>query len=318
MPVILPFRAFHSSSSAFYVPGEEPPLSLGDAPLVQDGQPALFLYHQRFRFPGESSESFRHGVMGLLNRAEATVFPHEETFPDRVSACADMLQSAGSDPDSDPDSDPGSLWLWCDDAEGRLAPLLTVSEAADIEATDRFGCLHQIWRVADPRRIRDLQSSLDAKSLFLADGHHRFAAGWNLATIQLRSNALRSLPSHRLVIAAGNLQLPATQPVEKIERYLASAPAGYWRAVVVTRSPVFRGVEVSHDISMKSLIGDATIQPIREIPQAIAAVQSGRAQMALLVPAFSIEQNARRGILLPPKSTDFFPKLAAGLILHRH
>ena len=54
---------------------------------------------------------------------------------------------------------------------------------------------------------------------------------------------------------------------------------------------------------------------------AAEAVASGRAQMALLVEGLSldeIEVHARSGIFLPPKSTDFYPKLAAGMVMYRH
>jgi uncharacterized protein (DUF1015 family) len=210
-----------------YVPGEESPRSFGGASLIQDADPALFIYHQRFRFPGDTRDSIRAGIMGLLNRSDATVFTHEETCPERVSACVAAIHSV--------ETDPGSLWLWCGDPRGLLAPLLEPAESVSIEATDRFGCLHQIWRVGDSGRIQFLQRALESQSLFLADGHHRYAAGWNLATIQIRTPALRTRPH------------PHSLP----------------------------------DID-------------------------------------TIERNARAGILLPPKSTNFYPKLITGLVMHRH
>ncbi|MES1260933.1 MAG: hypothetical protein ABUS49_04285, partial [Acidobacteriota bacterium] len=85
------------------MPGQEMPRSSGGEPLIQDAEPSLVLYRQRFRFPGESAESVREGIMGLLNRAEATVFPHEQVVAGRVAACARMLGETRSDP--------GSLWL---------------------------------------------------------------------------------------------------------------------------------------------------------------------------------------------------------------
>jgi uncharacterized protein (DUF1015 family) len=210
-----------------YVPGEESPRSFGSTAMINDSDPALFLYHQRFRFPGDTRESIRAGITGLLNRRDAIVFTHEETCPDRVSACAAAMHSA--------ETDPGSLWLWCGDLQGLLRPLLEPEESAFIELKDRFGCLHQVWRVGDPWRIHLVQHALASQPLFLADGHHRYAAGWNLATIQIRTPALCTRPGPR---------------------------------------------------------------PLPDID--------------------TIECNARAGILLPPRSTDFYPKLVAGLVMHRH
>ena len=309
--VLLPFRAFRSSPLYHYIPGEEMPPARGGVEYLQDDTPALFLYRQRFRFPGDSEVSVREGVTGVLD-AGTVVLPHEETSVDRVADCARMLASA--------ESDPGSLWLWCNDANALLSPLLDTTGEAEIQVTDRFGCLHQMWAVTDAGRIRNIQCALKGRPLFLADGHHRFAAGWNLATIQIRSHALRSLPSHRLVIAAGEMSLPGGVPVHDVAGYLSSAAAGRHRCVIVRRGPVFEGIEIACEVQVERLLPGATVQPIREMAEAVEAVQSGLAQMALLGTPVLVEQiegDARRGILLPPKSTDFYPKLVAGLISYR-
>jgi uncharacterized protein (DUF1015 family) len=226
--VLLPFRAFRSPTPMTYIPGEEPQPSNVRVNYIQDTEPALFIYRQRFRFPGAEEDSVRDGVMGLLDRAETTVHPHEETIPSLVGACILTIDS--------PSGDLGSLWLWCNDANASLEPLLQMQHPPKYQMTDRFGCQHQIWPVKSAEHIRDIQAALDAKPIFIADGHHRFAAGWNLATIQIRGSALR-----------------------------------------------FR----DHS-SLSS---------------------------ALLIE--QIESNARDGILLPPKSTDFYPKLLAGLVVYR-
>jgi uncharacterized protein (DUF1015 family) len=226
--VLLPFRAFRSPTPVTYIPGEDSQPSNVRVNYVQDAEPALFIYRQRFRFPGDEEDSVRDGVMGLLDRAEATVHPHEETIPSLVDACTLTIDSLTDDV--------GSLWLWCNDAKPSLAPLLHRRQPPEHEMTDRFGCRHQIWPVTSPGHICGIQTALDAKPIFLADGHHRFAAGWNLATIQIRSSALR-FRDHTLLSSA----------------------------LLIER----------------------------------------------------IESNARGGILLPPKSTDFYPKLLAGLVVYR-
>jgi uncharacterized protein (DUF1015 family) len=226
--VLLPFRAFRSPTPVTYIPGEDSPASNIHADCVQDAEPTLFIYRQRFRFPGDEGDSIRDGVMGLLDRTEATVHPHEETIPSLVDACALTIDSLTDDL--------GSLWFWCNDSNASLSPLLQMQQPPEYQMTDRFGCQHQIWPVTSPGHICNIQAALDAKPLFLADGHHRFAAGWNLATIQIRSGALR-----------------------------------------------FRD-----HTSLSS---------------------------ALLIE--QIETNALGGILLHPKITDFYPKLLAGLVVHR-
>jgi uncharacterized protein (DUF1015 family) len=312
VPVLLPFQAFRSSNPTVHIPGEEPQPIAEKAEYCQDAEPALFHYRQTFRFPGDTADSVRDGIMGLLDRTAANVFPHEETDQDRVYGCMRMLESSGEDP--------GSLWLWCDDSDAALMALLETTSPPEIEIEDRFGCLHQIRTLADVDHIRAIQSALCGKRLFLADGHHRFAAGWNLATIQIRSQALRTLASHRVVFDATDVCLPASQPLVDIDSYLATQAPGCFRCIVVTSGPVFRGIEVPSGVHMQRWLHNASVQPVRERSEAIRAVGSGKATMALLLQPFTLEQierDAGRGILLPPKSTDFYPKLAAGLIVHR-
>ena len=58
----------------------------------------------------------------------------------------------------------------------------------------------------------------------------------------------------------------------------------------------------------------------READAAIAAVESGRAQMCCLlnsIPVARVAEIALAGEVLPQKSTDFYPKLLSGLTLYR-
>ncbi len=153
---------------------------------------------------------------------------------------------------------------------------------------------------------------LEGRELFLADGHHRFAAGHNFAMIQARDSSLRSLPSHRLVVQRRGLELPETSEVEDIDTFLSDTPKDRWRGVVLERGREPRGIDISRLFPLVDLFRDAVVEPTREIPLAIAAVESGEVEMAILVAAYTVEQiedYARRGVLLPPKSTDFYPKL---------
>ena len=327
MPALLPFRSVTYSGRAgalrdlIYVPGEEPVPAIDQSLLIEDARPALFLYRQRFRFPGETEESVRVGVMGLLDPHEpALIFPHEETYPERVAACADELHTTGLHR--------SSLFLWSDDAEGAIAPLLKTDAPALMEATDRLGCLHRIWRIADPVLIDKLQAALHPKPLFLADGHHRLAANWKLATIQVRTAALQTLAVHRLLLENDSLTLPETKPIDDVASYWATTPPGFVRFGMVVPGTQLLGFELpcpdgepNISILQSRILHAVRTRPVRGIARAVEAVRTGQAHMAFLLEPLSvraIEEDARRGILLPPKSTDFYPKLAAGLVMQRH
>jgi uncharacterized protein (DUF1015 family) len=307
VPALLPFRAFTDpEQSSIYIPGEEPMRPLRLEALVQDAEPALFIYRQTF------DHSVREGVIGVLDRAGAgPVYPHEGTLPDKLAACTEALRAGRTDP--------GSLWLWTHDEGNRLAELLRTNGPATFQVQDRFGCLHQIWRKSEPIWIEAVQQVLENKELFLADGHHRYAAGWNLATIQVRSEALRSLPSHRLILENGFV-LRGAEPIEDLATYRAGTPPGCARLGLFCNGGKLLGIEVPWEMRHHVLKG-VRVEPIRSEEAAMQAVESGRAEMALLVQELSldeIEAHARSGSFLPPKSTDFFPKLAAGIVMYRH
>ena len=330
MPALLPFRAlFYSDRDVnpfLYLPGEQaaPVIQpgqidelLAQGALQQDRDPALFLYRQSFRFPDSQEEWTRTGVMGVPGD-RSNIYAHEQVFETGIEACRQELHNTGACV--------SSLFLWCNDRDGRLAQLLKTDAAPSLEYVDSYGCRHEFWRIADPAWIADVQAALAGQPLFLADGHHRFAANWPLATIQVRSAALQTFAAHRLVLEARDIELPETQAVDDFCSYWKETPPGKVRFGVLL--PELRGFELPSKAAERNIsvlhrlvLRDAVVKPVRDLTKAADAVRNGHARMALLLAPLlldDIEADALRGILLPPKSTDFFPKLVAGMVMCRH
>jgi uncharacterized protein (DUF1015 family) len=330
MPALLPFQAlFYPDTAAnpfLYLPGEQaaPVIQAGQiekllaqGALREDCEPALFLYRQCFYFPRLQQEWTRTGVMGIPGDP-SNVYAHEQVFEAGIEACREELGSAGACV--------SSLFLWCNDREGTLALLFKTEAAPLFEYVDTFGCRHQFWRMADPAWISAVQEALAGQPLFLADGHHRFAANWQLATIQIRGAALQTFAAHRLVLEARSMERPETQPLDDLQAYWEKTPPGRVRFGVLL--PELHGFELAcaadeRNVSVvhRLVLRDAVVKPVRDAAQAANTVRSGDARMALLMEPLrisDIEADARRGIRLPPKSTDFFPKLVAGMVMYRH
>lgn len=87
--------------------------------------------------------------------------------------------------------------------------------------------------------------------------------------------------------------------------------------VVLLHRLIFeKGLGITADAVSK----ESHISYEREMENAVAAVDSGKAQMAFLLNAVSVEQTvsmALSGEVLPQKSTDFYPKLLSGLTIYR-
>jgi uncharacterized protein (DUF1015 family) len=79
-------------------------------------------------------------------------------------------------------------------------------------------------------------------------------------------------------------------------------------------------IEQALGITPNEVSGEKRVGYERELESALAAVDAGRAQLALLLNPARIDlvaQAAFEGRVLPEKSTDFYPKLLSGLVLYR-
>ena len=347
MPALSPFRALHYSRCAgplpelISVPGERNKAAINpnhisllvdqasistrmaDGILTEETQPAVFVYRQRFRFPGEPAEHLREGITAVLN-GTADIFPHEQVCGERVAGCRKQLQDAHAHL--------SSLLLWCSDEGGTLHGLLATAakESPWKECWDDFNCCHQIWKVTDAALMKAMQDAMRHKTAILADGHHRFAAQWKLATIQIRTDSFQTFAAHRLVTQTVNMQIPPACGLadsDALGRFWAATPPGIVRFGMALSGSRLFGIEIpcapgERNVSVlrRRILRDAQTKPIRGILPAVEAVEAGMGPMAFLLQPLAIsaiEEDAGKGLLLPPKSTDFFPKLAAGLVMHR-
>ena len=139
-----------------------------------DPDAALYVYHQTFQHGGR--EVTRRGFMSrvrLERFGEGKIYPHEETHSgpkeDRLlltKACrANLSQIFGLYPDPD------------NAAQNLLEA--KVSGQTPLTATDHLGVVHRMWPVSDVRTIADVAAIMDAKPLFIADGHHRYETACN-------------------------------------------------------------------------------------------------------------------------------------------
>jgi uncharacterized protein (DUF1015 family) len=142
--------------------------------LAEEPQPAIYVYHQIFKYGGR--EFTRQGFMArcrLERFGEGRIFPHEETMSgpkqDRLlltRACkANLSQVFGLYPDP----------------QNAAEPLLkkAIAGKPPLEATDHLGVIHRMWPVDDAESIAQLAAILSPQPVFIADGHHRYETACN-------------------------------------------------------------------------------------------------------------------------------------------
>jgi uncharacterized protein (DUF1015 family) len=144
--------------------------------LVQEKDPCVFAYAQRFRVPGSDEVAERRGFIALgklCDYAEHVVFRHEQTLSKPKSDRLNLLKATHAHF--------GQIFMLYSDPAGSVEKILYDGAAADAELTDEYGVLHRVWRINDPAAIRLLAAAMDDKKLIIADGHHRYETALNYA-----------------------------------------------------------------------------------------------------------------------------------------
>jgi uncharacterized protein (DUF1015 family) len=143
--------------------------------LIQEKDPCVFAYSQRFKVPGTEIVKERRGFIALgklHDYFEEVVFRHEQTLSKPKSDRLNLLKATHAHF--------GQIFMLYSDPAGSVEKILYEdSGPAEAEVTDEYGVLHRIWRISDPAVIRLLSSTMDDKKLIIADGHHRYETALN-------------------------------------------------------------------------------------------------------------------------------------------
>ena len=143
--------------------------------LVQEKDPCVFAYSQRFKVPGTEIVKERRGFIALgklHDYAEQVVFRHEQTLSKPKSDRLNLLKATHAHF--------GQIFMLYSDPAGSVEKILYDGNGpADAEVTDEYGVLHRLWRVNDPAAIRLLTTAMADKKLIIADGHHRYETALN-------------------------------------------------------------------------------------------------------------------------------------------
>jgi uncharacterized protein (DUF1015 family) len=141
--------------------------------FLQDPQPSIYAYSQRFHVPGTTKEAERRGFIAL-GRVEDysanVVFRHEQTLAKPKADRLDLLRATRSHF--------GQIFMLYNDT-GEIDSILSQQDTPTTEVIDEYGVLNRIWRVSDPSLVELVRSKMRDKKLIIADGHHRYETALN-------------------------------------------------------------------------------------------------------------------------------------------
>jgi len=174
--------------------------------LIKDEQDCFYIYEQKFKLEGK--QKVRFGIISLIKMDQKGVFPHEKTLRGPKEDRKRIIRAT----------------------EANLSPIFVISgkplkelhkvyeKARKTKPFSAFmdskGITNRIWRIADKKVIKKLQTEAQTANLLIADGHHRFAISLDyykrnknkfpdlnyvLAYITDSQSGLCILPTHRVV-----------------------------------------------------------------------------------------------------------------------
>jgi uncharacterized protein (DUF1015 family) len=268
--------------------------------VVRDDEPAFWALSQTYTGP-DRVERTRNGYVVVL-RIEpydrGIVLPHERTHAGPKEGRLRLLRATRT----------------------QLEPIFLLHDGERAEIPDREPDLEtggdRLWRVDTGPDVRELQ-------LLIADGHHRYetalafheedgteASAWMMVVlVSTREEGLTIFPTHRIA-----------QHVDGIRGTPIDEPGDELPGVVLYRGGRYELLDGDGlDVEIVDRLSPEGVTYTPNRADAVATVDRGAAEAAFLLRPTQIEDVfavARRGEVMPQKSTYFFPKLTSGLLLY--
>jgi uncharacterized protein (DUF1015 family) len=271
-----------------------------EAGVLVEEEPSYWWLQQDYVGPDGVARS-RHGFVAALRAQpydDRVVLPHERTHAGPKEGRLRLLRATRTQLEPI-----FLLWDGTIEVDGLGGPDLQAAEAT-------------LWRL-DAEFGDALTEELRDAQLLIADGHHRYEttlafgdSPWLLAVIvPTDQEGLTIFPTHRI---ARSVDGAAGEPIDPPGDVLPG-PVLYRGG---GRYELLRGDGLDPEVVAALAPEGVTYTASRD--EAEAAVDAGEAAGAFLLRPTRIEdvwEVARRGDVMPQKSTFFYPKLTSGLLL---
>jgi uncharacterized protein (DUF1015 family) len=269
-----------------------------DGIVVRD-EPSVWALSQSYVGPDGVART-RNGLVASLRvepYAKRVVLPHERTHAGPKEGRLRLLRATRT----------------------QLEPIFLLHDGPRSTLPDRAPDLEiggdRLWRLAEAPDYSDLE-------LLIADGHHRYetalafheedgteASAWMMVVlVSTEEEGLTIFPTHRIA-----------QSVNGVSGRTIDEPGDELPGVVLYRGAgSYELVEGDGlDVEVVDALRPQGVTYTAQRGDAIAAVDRGEAEAAFLIrptPLDEVFERARRGEVMPQKTTYFFPKLTSGLL----
>lgn len=310
------------------------------------GAPALHVYRLA------NDEHSQLGVVAEVGASDffARALPHEGVQPDRVDLLAEhfMVVGAASSPIAATVRDAAGL-------QQDLVTASVQTPVLDFASPD--GLRQAVWRVNDPDLAASITHRVENAALYIVDGHHRAGAnrtlldqGRNLPVLAavFPSAAMRILGFNRLVKLPNGVTEAAW--LARIgRRFRVSTSVGSplpdrgevsvflvdaWHTVHFDERPIAGPALITLGSLDPAVLDREILRPLNEPdgmldviyapnvdrPEDLVVTSREQGRVPIIVPAVAIDEImdvADAGLVMPPKSTYFTPKVRSGVFLRQ-
>lgn len=318
-----------------------------DGTLIVDDRPSFTVYRMEFRDDAGRLRS-TVGVVGALevvDEGAGGVLPHERTTPKDKTDRLDLTRATSSN----------LSCVWGLSLGAGLTDVLRAPGTPLGEIVDEDGVVHRVERVEDPARMAEIRAIVSGSDVLIADGHHRYAVarlfrdevtGTSLEAAATTTMAyVGELVEDQLAIAAIHrlyrgvsieslidrareyfdigepIPIPADvlASMESTGRLflLESFDTGRY---LTPRDGAFAGLRDLDSLRLETALAgsDADVVYQHGLDESRQRMATGEFTAGILIRPTSIAEirkTAEEGLLMPPKSTFFTPKLRTGLVM---
>jgi len=314
---------------------------LDSSVFIQDREPCFYWCRQDYRFNGKPCQG--EGLIALLGLEEwkkGWVYPHEETIPIVRREQLEILKEVKANfcP---------IILIYRD--EERIVETMAAEAEKDppfLVYEDDRQVKFSLWRIRNTSKLTEF---FESRKVFIADGHHRYSSALEYFQQEKRPssafvlayflNALsgqkRVLPFHRylpdvtdqeFISLSDHFELKPEPNLQSLFDHLSEGWIGgavdkvLFRFVVPERGQL--EVFFLHKFVINNLLQKNDDQVLFD-PEAERVYQKLKEKggAVFFLPSLlmrRIQEVWEKGIILPRKSTYFYPKIPSGLVIYRH
>jgi len=171
-----------------------------EAVFIQSNKPSFYAYEMSYSIGGKRKSLI--GFLGLVKLEElgkGSIYPHECTHAKPKQDRLDLMKSC--------EANTSPIFSLYKSAEKQTANLLskTVSTTPYLEAEDVAGDVHRLWQIDQEEDIGVIIKELADKSVFIADGHHRYETAFEFYRETAGQNPSGSKPFDHVLMFLANM-----------------------------------------------------------------------------------------------------------------